>query len=170
MLDYEIPKRHYHPTAEDRSWLVRRLIYYAAHVLFLLAIVYRVGPNLFLFHSPLSPAPADYITFARDYVPMIAALKAYQRDSGALPHSSDELPKEYRPINFQGEEGQIMGSPTITFPIKGHSVLVYDFAPATEGWSIYAPRYYGRIPAGIVQAAPSPATNPATRPKTDADQ
>src|ERR1043165_5324672 len=92
MLEYETQRVRYQVTPEDRVWLGWRLMYYAAHVVLFLTIIYRAGPNLFLFHSMSSPTPGDYAKFTRTYVPLIAAIKAYQRDYGALPADDYELP------------------------------------------------------------------------------
>ena len=163
MLEYEARIRRYEPTPEDRAWLLRRLAYYFAHLLVFSLIVYRIGPNLFLFHSPFSPSPAYYATLTRPYVSMVAAIKAYKRDTGSLPSGTDDLPKEYVPADYIGEIGEILGTGIITFGTGDrHSIVVvaYDFRPATEGWFIYAPRYYGPIPAPKVQPAPTPPTPP----------
>ncbi len=75
MLEHDARKPHYRPTPEDRVWLLYRLGWYGFQFLLFLAIVYRIGPNLVLFHSPVSPGPEDFVTFTNDYVPMIAAIK-----------------------------------------------------------------------------------------------
>jgi hypothetical protein len=166
-LDYRTPKRSYLPTAADRRWFHRRLLYYAGHVLLFAAIIYRAGPNMFLFHRPWSPKAADYTAMTRDYVAMIAAIKAYQRDTQSMPFDTLELPKGYQPSNYRGEIGRIYGTPRVTFAI-GHNVLVYDFSSATEGWYVYAPRYHGPIAAPRVPPAPPPVTRPTTTRNADA--
>ena len=107
MLEYEVRKPHYTPTPEDRAWRLRRLGWYGFQLILFLAIVYRIGPNLVLFHSPFSPSPAEYVAFTNDYVPMIAAIKAYNRDFGKLPMGSFDLPPKYKPRGFKGENGEI---------------------------------------------------------------
>jgi hypothetical protein len=161
--DYQTHKPQYHATDEDRAWLVRRLAYYALHPLLLLIIVYRIGPNLVLFHSMLSPGPADYVSYARQYAPMIAGIKAYQRDNGKLPADSDEVPAKYLPPNFTCDIGEIGEATSITFPAGAYNVIEYEFSPPHEGWIIHSPRYDGRIPAPIVEAAPAPIA-PTTVP------
>ena len=167
MLDYEAKLPRYESSPEDRRWLLRRLSYYLGHLAVLLLIVYRPGPNLFLFHSLFSPTPADYAAIAQErYTTTIAAIKAYQRDNGALPSGTSELQGTYLPQNF-GEVGNIIGFTSVTFMLEGNSAVVeYEFTPATEGWFIYAPRYYGRLPAPLV--APSPTTRPAATQQTNA--
>ena len=177
-LDYRTPRRpRYQRTPQDWAWLRRRLLYYLAHVALFFAIISRLGPNLFLFKSPFSPSPAYYVRLTQPFVPMIAAIKAYQRDHGQLPSDSDSLPEDYRPPDWQGQEGEILHYGSITFPADvgtitcradASTVVEYDFTPATEGWIIHAPRYDGRIKAPIVPAAPPPATHPATNQKNHA--
>ena len=162
------PKPHYKPTPEDRAWLRYRLGWYAFQVLLFLAIVYRIGPNLVLFHSLFSPRPEDFVKFTNDYVPMIAAIKAYNRDFGKLPLDSDEMPREYEPRDFNGQLGEILDTTSITFQVADYAVLEYEFSPPIEGWIVHSPRYDGRIPAPIVPAAPKPATRPSSSPNLDA--
>jgi hypothetical protein len=163
MLEYEARIRNYHITAEDQAWLVRRLAYYASQVVVFLLVALRIGPNLILFHSPLSPGPADYVQFTKDDVPMIAAIKAYKRDFGTLPAGSWNLPPAYEPANYRGGGGEILNTTSITFTVGLSGVLEYEFNPASEGWIIHSPRYDGRIPAPIVQAAPKPTSQPVTQ-------
>ncbi len=168
MLEYEAAKERYHPTPEDRSWLVYRLGYSALQLLLLLVIVYRVGPNLFLFDTPFTPGPLDYVRYTTDYVPAIAAIQAYQRDFGKLPVDTDDLAPEYLPADFKGGRGEINGTTSITFPVGNHGVLEYEFSPTIEGWMIHSPRYNGRIPAPIVPAAPKPTTRSSSNPTSTA--
>jgi hypothetical protein len=160
MIDYQARKVPYNLTPEDRAWRRRRLGWYCFQLFLFFAIVYRIGPNLFLFHSPFSPGPRDFVAEADKYAPMIAAIKAYNRDFETWPGSSWELPPNYMPPNIVGEGGEIMGT-SITFPV-GHDVLEYEFSPAIEGWTVHSPRYDGPIPAAIVAAAAKPATQPSS--------
>jgi hypothetical protein len=165
MLDYQARKVRYQLTAEDREWRRKRMGWYGLQILLFLVIVYRIGPNLILFHSPFSPAPKDFVPFTSQYVQMIAAIKAYNRDFGQLPLTSMDLPPQYMPPGYNGDIGEIGMTTSITFPIADHGVLEYEFSPAMEGWIVHSPRYDGRIPAPIVTAAPKPAaTQPAARP------
>lgn len=164
MLDYESPKPRYLPTPEDGAWRLRRLGYYGSQLLLFFVIVCRLGPNLILFHSPFSPGPAGYVRYTKDYIPIIAAIKAYNRDWGQLPLDSNDLPPAYQPPNFQGDVGEILGTTSITFPVGAHGVLEYEFSPVQEGWYIHSPRYDGPLPAPIVVAAPKPTTQATTQP------
>lgn len=166
-IDYANAKRKYEPTREDLKWDDRRFAYYFVHVLLFALIVYRIGPNMFLFHSPFSPPPAHYAALAKQYEPLIAAIKAYQRDFGKLPSDSYSLPESYRPAGYTAGDGQIIGTNSITFGPTEYSVIEYNFAQPGEGWTVYAPRYQGPIPAPIVLAAPSPASQPSTGPNTN---
>jgi hypothetical protein len=166
MLEHEPHKPHYRPTPEDRVWRLYRLGWCGFQLLLFLAIVYRIGPNLFLFHTPFSPGPADFVSSTNQYVPIIAAIKAYNRDFGKLPFGSD-LPKEYMPPNFNGAVGEIGDTTSITFPVDDHAVLEYEFSSEREGWLIHSPRYDGPIPAPIVPAAPKPTTRPSSKSPTN---
>lgn len=164
MLDYQAEKPRYQPTRKDSVWRLYRLAYYELHLLVFLVVGFKVGPNLFLFHRPFSPGLAGYVRYTDTYVPIIAAIKAYNRDCGNLPLSSFELPPAYRPRNFQGDDGYINDTTSITFFVGDHGVLEYEFFPGKEGWYIHAPRYDGSLPAPIVAAAPKPTTPAVTQP------
>jgi hypothetical protein len=173
MFENEARKLHYQPTPEDSVWRLRRLGWYACQFLLFLVVGFRIGPNLFLFHSPFSPGPEDFVHFTNDYVPIIAAIKAYKRDYGQLPYDSD-LPPQYMPPNYNGMRGEINNTTSITFPIGNYAVLQYqyavleyEFSAPNEGWIIHSPRYDGRIPAPIVPAAPTPVTRPSSAPTTN---
>jgi hypothetical protein len=165
MLEYEPAKPHYQPTPEDQTWLFCRLSYYGSQLLLFVLIGFWIGPNLRLFHSPFNPTPADYVQYARQYVPIIAAIKAYQRDFGHLP-SDGGLPQAYLPASFLEVPGEISGTTSITFIVGMQGVLEYEFNPAKEGWIIHSPRYDGPLSAPIVPAAPKPLTVPASSPTT----
>jgi hypothetical protein len=171
-LNYASPNRQderppYRATPEDRAWLWRRLRYYGLQLLLFLAIVYRIGPNLFLYHSPLSPSAADYVRYTKQYVPIIAAIKAYNRDFGKLPAGDFDLPPDYLPANYHGGGAEILGT-SITFETAEFGVIEYDFSPTSEGWIMHFPRYDGRIAAPIVAAAPKPSAQPSVGPATTA--
>ena len=119
-----------------------------------------LGPNLILFHAPWGPSPAEYAHISQQYAQLIAGIKAYRRDFGALPFSSYEMPSAYRPRNYHGPEGEILGTTSITLP-AGHAVFEYEFSPAMEGWKVYSPRYDGPLPAPIVPAMSLAATQAA---------
>jgi len=168
MLDYEADKNRYESTAEDRAWQARRFAWYTFQALLFLAIVYRAGPNLILFHSPFSPRPQDFVPLTNQYVPIVAAIKAYQRDFGKLPFDSTDLPPQYKPVGYNGQVGEIVYTTSITFQVQDSSVLEYEFSPLIEGWKIHSPRYDGRIPAPIVPAAPKPVASTSSGSATSA--
>ncbi len=163
MLDYEPARQRYHSTPEDRRWLAYRFGYYASQLLLFVAIAYWIGPNLRLYHSPFSPTPSDFVSYTKYYVPIIAEIKAYRRDFGQLPED-DGLPPAYTPPGYEGVNGEIDGTTSITFVVGNVNVLEYEFSPAREGWIIHSPRYDGPIPAPIVRAAPKPIAIPASTP------
>jgi hypothetical protein len=169
MLDYEAGKERYEPTPEDRVWLGRRFGWYGFQVLLFFAIVYRIGPNLILFHSPFSPAPRDFVPLTSQYVQIIAGIKAYHRDYGVLPFTSMDLPPQYMPAGAQNQAyGEILNTTSITFGTDDWSVLEYEFSPVIEGWKIHSPRYDGPIPAPIVVAAAKPVAPSSSAPATSA--
>jgi hypothetical protein len=153
----ETSKPRYVLTAEDRIWRLRRWGYYLAHI-FLFALLSKwIGPNLLLFHSIFSPSPDYYATLTSEYVPAITAIKMYQAAKGTLPDYTDGIPKTFQPTNYIEHNGTICGTTSVTFALK-HEVLEYEFSTDQEGWTIYAPRYQGRLNAPVVPA-PASATN-----------
>ncbi len=161
MLEYEPTPQLYQPTAADRGWRWRRIAYYLCQAGIFLAIALEFGPNVIMFHQVLRPGDAYYSAMTTEFVPLIAAIKAYQRDFGSLPGDAYTLPPQYLPKNYDGPNGEILQFTSITLQID-RCVLEYEFTPANEGWIMHSPRYEGRISAPLVQAAPKPATAPTT--------
>jgi hypothetical protein len=159
---------NYKPTPEDLAWRLYRTGWWGFQLLLFLTIAWRIGPNLLLFHSPFSPGPEDYVPYTKQYAPIIAAIKAYDRDFGKLPDDSWGLPPQYMPPGFKGEGGEILPATSLTIPIGAQGVLEYEFSPEKEGWWVHSPRYDGPIPAPIVPAAPKLATQPSTTSPTNA--
>lgn len=167
MLDYVSPRVKYRETREEVRWRYRRYWYYLGQVLLFAMVGFWVGPNILLFRHLFGPSPADFAALAQQprYMGIVASIKAYQRDFGALPFTVGEMPPAYLPKDYPHVDGaDLLGTTRITFPVNNPSVvLVYEFAPASEGWYVYSPRYDGPVPAHIV--FPSAATTqPATGP------
>lgn len=148
-----------------RGWWLRRMAYYAAIVVLFLTIGFYVGPNEFLFRRVLYPyhSISDYIPeITTDCVPLVRAVKEYQRDYGKLPDDPYQVMPGYLPscpLEATIWDNQL-------YFLKGDHLIYYDFTPGSEGWFL-VPRALARgmpvvgrsIPAPLV--SPGPATRPA---------
>lgn len=150
-----------------RGWWLRRLAYYAAIFVLFLTIGLYVGPNEFLFGRVLYPyhSAADYIPeITSQCVPLVRAVKQYQRDYGKLP---DELyqvipgyfPSYPLPARMWGNQLYFQ---------KGDHLICYDFNPASEGWSVMPSAVPGTTPGpGLTVPAPLVSLGPSTRPASN---
>lgn len=166
MIQSETGRPRYATTAEDSAWFFRRLGYYLAHALVFFVIVKWIGPDLIIY-CQFSSSPDYYAKLSQPYMPMIAAIKAYQRDHRELPETTFDMPEKYQPTNWDNTLiGTILGASSVTFELRDQSaVLEYEFTPESEGWIIHAPRCQKRLPLPIVPAAPS-LTNALVAPKS----
>lgn len=147
-----------------RGWWLRRLVYYAALVVLFLTISFYVGPNEFLFRRVLYPyhSISDYIPeITTDCVPLVRAVKEYQRDYGKLPDDLYQVMPGYLPscpLEARMFDHQL-------YFLKGDHLICYDFAPGSEGWTVVPSVPHGSIPAtGSTVPAPLVSLGPATRP------
>jgi hypothetical protein len=156
--------------AEAGRWRRRRIAYYCGLGVLFAAIAFYAGPNLILFGKLTWLAPADFVPTARERcLPIVRAMKEYQRDRGVLPQSVEQLVPGYLPVAAPGamlRDGEF-NYWTATF----NHEIVYKFAPAEEGWYVRGEFVSGRIPlAPVVVAAPTTTAMstttalPATRP------
>jgi hypothetical protein len=144
-----------------RKWWVRRACYYiGVFVMFLIGAFY-VGPNELLLGKIMYPyqSLADYVPeVEKECVPVVRAVKEYQRDHGRLPADlSDVGPRQWP---FAGSYGYMLGDQFIL--LKGDHRIYYDFTPGSEGWRVFLGPIEGPIPAPIVTVGP--ATGPTTVP------
>lgn len=152
--------------AELRRWWFRRLGYYAAMFVLFLTIGFYVGPNEFLFHRVLYPyhSVSDYMPeIMTDCVPLVRAVKEYQRDYGRLPEDLYQVMPGYLascPLQARMWGDQL-------YFVKGDHLICYDFTPSNEGWWLVPNAVAGSIPVrGRAIPAPRVSLGPATKPTT----
>jgi hypothetical protein len=150
--------------ADLRGWWLRRLAYYAALFVLFLTIGFYIGPNEFLFHRVLYPyhSISDYgPEITTECVPLVRAVKEYQRDYGRLPEDLYQVMPGYLPscpldARMWGDQ---------LYFVKGDHLICYDFTPGSEGWSLVPSALAGSIPVtGRAVPAPLVSLGPSTRP------
>jgi hypothetical protein len=149
--------------AELRHWWGRRVLYYIAVFILFLIIAFYVGPNEIMFGKVMYPyhSLADYVPeVQKECVPIVRAMKEFERDHGQLPMLvSDLVPQYLSSVDFNAPT---MGN--MFYYVKGDHLICYDFTPATEGWTVSQGPLVGAIPAPLVGIGPS--TRPTTLPAT----
>jgi len=145
------------------KWFYYQLGYYLALGLLFWVIAFELGVNYFRFGKLARQTPADYVADVRQYcLPVVRAMKEFQRDHGRLPNDMDELIPGYLP-DQSDKAVQLFGARQGQFerPVAIHHRIQYDFTPGNEGWIVVGPDTNGRIPLPPVTIAP--ASRPTTQ-------
>jgi len=143
-------------------WFYLKAAYYLSLVLLFCAIAFKFGSNYFFFGKLSDPAPADYVADVEQRgVPVVRAMKEFQRDYGRLPNDMKELIPKYLPDQSHGSV-QLYGvwAGRFEYIASWHQRIWYDFTPGDEHWEISGSFVRGRIPL------PPVTMRPATRPTT----
>src|SRR5947209_4349819 len=83
---------------EATQWRQRRRAFFAVRCVLFAAIAFWFGPNLIMFGKLTWLSPADFVpAVQRDCVPVVRAMKAYERDHGHRPEELEELVPSYLP-------------------------------------------------------------------------
>ena len=137
---------------DPNTWRKRRLLYQAGRWVLFILIAFYPGPNLIIFHKLTGPTPSDDIGYADTYcLPTVRAVKQYQRDTGSLPKSLDELVPRYlselpKPpdapwgLSLNGNMFECMRMP------PSRPTITYNFDPRAEGWAVHGHFVNGPIP------------------------
>ncbi|HEX4124971.1 MAG TPA: hypothetical protein VHY37_09625 [Tepidisphaeraceae bacterium] len=156
-LDYRRPpggRPKYVEDAEARKWRRRRVLLRLTFVPIGL-IITVLGCDALMFGHVGGLTSADFIPYAQRCIPVVRAMKEYQRDTGHLPQTRDDLEPTYIP-----KDAWIPGSID-----QGHfssigeynHAINYDFTPASEHWEVSGPLVSGRIPLPPVTIGPTTA-------------
>ena len=152
-----------------KRWRRRRLAYNAGLGALFVAVASYVGPNLILFGQPTWITPAWFVPVVeRACVPVVRAMKEYQRDHGRLPARGEELMPDYYPPDgpFRGQVEAFVQDGKFEWWAMYNHMITYDFTPASEGWSVRGVYTEGPIPVPPVKI--DPTTRPATGPANEA--
>ncbi len=154
-LEYMGPTRapaKYEPDSEEIRWQRQRIALRTVLVVAVFAGVFFFARNFFLYGKFTPLTAADYIPdVQRQGVPIVRAMKRYQRDTGQLPKKGEDLVPKYLQTWSHTHSGP-GGLPTIwngEFSLnmfRFHEQVRYDFTPGSEGWLINGPVVRGRIP------------------------
>jgi hypothetical protein len=151
-----------------------RYLYYTALVVFFTPIALYFGPNLINFHKFTGLSPADFVPEVQSRgVPVVQAIKRYQRDRGEfpeylqllvpdyLPDSPDLYPDNNDSISYvapqSGFPPRLQFFSTTAFP----HIVRCEFDNINERWEVYGPFARGLIPLPPVTVT---STRPASRP------
>jgi hypothetical protein len=139
--------------AEFLRWRSIRSLYRVGLWIVIGVPVIAIVPNIMLFGQLTMLAPADFVHNAQTQsVPMVRAIKLYQRDTGQLPDDLSKLvPKYIASVPWSQE---MTGGQFMQFDLRYNHRIIYDFTPANEGWSVIGPFAKGPIPLPPVKLNP----------------
>jgi hypothetical protein len=166
-LDSRSPPQRKPPNdPESERWRNYRILFRIAIILLIAPPTIYFGSNMIMFGKLTGLSAADFIPDVQNKaVPVVLAIKKYQRDTGQLPNQITDLPPKYLPStsNIEGDI-QAWGTPHFTlYNTIDNQRIVYDFTPGAEGWSTQGYFVNGPIPLPPVTLAPS--TQPVPQPK-----
>jgi hypothetical protein len=155
---------HLPADSDLRKWWLGRLAFYFALISLFAIIAFYGGPNEINFGSPFGLRAASFDLFvARRCVPVVRAMKEFQRDHGNLPSDvGDLVPLYLTPAERDGFQGNVWKGQFYAFAGWNH-VIEYNFGPGREEWRIRGPVINGVLPIPPVNI--SPATVPSTQPQ-----
>jgi len=160
-LDYRgpsPPRPKFQETPEGRRWRYRRILYRVALLPFFACIAFYFGPNEINFGKLTSLTPDDFIpTVQKDFVPVIRAIKEYQRDHGSLPNQVADVIPQYGPLHSLPMEN--IENKHFYALTRWNHIVTYDFTPGSEGWQVSGPLVNGPIHLGPVTLGPSTQTH-----------
>jgi hypothetical protein len=144
---------------ELRTWWAKRLSLRLALLLLFSAIAFYFGPNEVNFGKLTRPSPADFVQDVETRcVPVVRAMKEYQRDHGQWPKKMEDLAPGYlSSAEADGFVGDISKGHFFTFS-KWEEAIEYDIAPGGERWIVSGGYVHGTIPV------PPVTIDPTTRP------
>lgn len=141
-------------------WRRRRRILRFGLVVWFGCVVY-FGRNIFLFHRLGPITAADFAAdVQRNMVPVVRAMKEYERANGQLPSSCFDLYGN-NPTQQQIRYSHGVGDGGYDCEAE-YGVVNYDFSPDREGWYVRGPFANGRIP--LPRVTIDAATRPSNQP------
>ncbi len=175
-LDYATPTSGTEPTALNdfftglfvgrlrSKWLYLQLAYYLALAGVFVAIAFYLGPNYYLVGRFSSVTPADFVgEVQQEGVPVVRAMKEFQRDHGRLPQDANELVPKYLPPSGDNAVWFDVRQGVFAQRARWNHRIWYDFSPGTEGWYVAGHMARGRIPLPPVKVTAT--TRPTTQAK-----
>jgi hypothetical protein len=106
--------------------------------------------------------PDQFVQFAKGMESEVMAIKEYQRDTGHLPQTLDDLVPTYIP-RYSYHPGEIHnGHFYCEIRDMLHQVISYDFTPGAEKWEVHGSYADGVIPLPPVTIGPT--TEPYVMP------
>jgi len=141
---------------EARRWRYRRYLLRLGLVALGMPIAFYFGPNWILFGKLTRLSVEDFVPIVQqEGVPIVRAMKEYERDTGRLPATLEDLQPRYLPAGFGNH--RCISNGYFHLGTRDHEVE-YEFKPGVEGWWVIGPFVSGAIPV------PPVTIGPATRP------
>ena len=104
-------------------------------------------------------SPADFVPMAQSVgIPIVRAMKEYQRDTGKMPGRIEDLIPRYLPY-IPNHYAIMVESGDFGLLVQHNELISYDFTSGAEGWSVRGPFVNGPIPLPPVTLGPG--ANPA---------
>jgi len=165
-LDYRTPpqRRRIKPPEDEQEqrWRGWRIAYRVWLFAACASVAFYFGPNWIKFHKLTNLSPYDYVPFVKAYgIPVVRAIKQYQRDTGRLPRDVDELRPKYLPTHTATRGGWVNHGRLSLYSYYNEFVE-YDFTPGNEGWSVHGAFANGPIP--ITPATVEIDNHPTSQP------
>ena len=147
-----------------QKWWLARIGYYLAMMALFVIIAFYAGPNEINFGSPFGLRASAFVPYVmRDCVPVVRAMKEYQRDHGSFPGDIDDLVPQYLSAGAKNRFlGNVYKGQFSAFAEWNH-LIEYKFGPGKEEWRIRGPLINGVLPVPAVTSGP--ATAPTTQPQ-----
>jgi len=156
-LDYRSPapeKLKYLEDAEARAWRYRRVLFRVGLFVLFAPFTLYFGPNLIKFGKLTYLSPADFVPYVQNSgVPIVRAIKEYQRDTGHFPNQIHDLQPKYLG-SIPGYGADIENGQFVQWGQFEH-MITYDFTPGIEGWTVSGPFAKGPIPLPPVTIGPA---------------
>jgi len=152
-------------TPEEQWWRLGRISFRVGLFVLIFPIALYFISNYLKFGKFTRLTAADYVPKVQQFgVPMVRAIKLYQKDTGQLPLRVEDLePKYMKPHTSRNYDGQMYGNGTYWMFGGRDESIIYDFKSGQEGWSVSGPYVNGRIPLPIVTIGP--ASQPSLQSK-----
>jgi hypothetical protein len=143
---------------EAKQWRYLRAWFRVGLFVVVAPVVFYFAKNVILFGRLTPLRPADFVEQTQRLgVPVVRAIKEYQRDTGKFPNDVQDLQPKYLPQNL-GFECEIESARVIVWGRLNHRIT-YDFTPGAEGWSVDGPFTSGPIllPPVTIDATTQPS-------------
>jgi len=142
--------------AEFLRWRTIRFLYRIGLYALIGPVAIYFFMNIVMFGKLTRLTPADFVPEAQiQCLPMVRAIKQYQKDTGQWPDGLQRLvPKYIASVPWGQDIEGTQFTQWIVERSKFNHVIIYEFTPAAEGWSVKGYFADGPIPLPKVTLGP----------------